>query len=416
MICGCAAILIEFIDKVVLKKSHKESLRREARAWLKTVEHYDSLQLALVCAVKVNGALDRAFGRSLLSRKMVMRGSRISTCLLVITLALIGLINKEPFGFVPWRYYKDSVTAMLAILDSVFSQSMFNYMRQVDLTQPGPFYRNTNAFVVNLNSNYFLCEVKTNAITSFTRMEPFAHGTLLVAYSRVGNVTDTPQSSTNMFGKVTLPTTAVDDLEKYGRALRADVKNHDKPTYIGLYSVLYFIILFAVNAALFICSLVLCRVVLREIALCGRLIPAASLVALNLIIVLVVSCVVLSAFAILTMPLLWYFIHFIITASDRSIYTLTVLFVISSFSLWCAAGISAKLVALISLLPAICGAMLGLLAVMLMRWKKVVHYIVKEALIRCVEANPIVVGLATVLFVSAVLAFVAKCLHLSAFL
>jgi hypothetical protein len=159
---GIAMLLIPFIDSVLLRAVHKEMLQKKFEAWWKTVEHYDKLQLALVCADKVNNVLDHAFGKKLFSKKVLLRCSIISSSILIITLSVVGLINKESFGVTPWNSYKESTKFTVSTIDGLFSTNNVDYFRQVNMTSVTPFYKSTNAVVFNINSNYYVFEVIVN--------------------------------------------------------------------------------------------------------------------------------------------------------------------------------------------------------------------------------------------------------------
>jgi hypothetical protein len=158
IILTVAGLTIPFLDSVLLRDVHKKILQKKFETWWKSVEHYDKLKLALICAGNVNKFLDYIFGQDLFSKKVLLRCSIISSSILVITLSAIGLINREPFGVTPWKNYKKSINVTVSTINDLFSESNVNYFRQVNLTSVTPFYKNTNAVVVNINSNYYIFE------------------------------------------------------------------------------------------------------------------------------------------------------------------------------------------------------------------------------------------------------------------
>jgi len=411
-----AGLIIPFIDSVILRDVHKKMLQNKFEAWWRTVEHYDKQRLALACADNVNKFLDYSFGQKLFSKKVLLRCSIISNSILIVTLSGIGLINGDSFGVTPWNNYKQSINVTTSVIDDIFSEGNVNYFRQVNLKSVTPFYKNTNAIVFNINSNYFEVEVITNVIRSVTRIAPIGHGHLVIDYYRVAKVGGYTNDLTNSSRNATNYTNPIVELANEAKQFKQNVINHNKLGDIITYSILYFLTLFLLNTFLFILSLAFCRMMLREIALSGRLLSITSLVFMNLIIVFSLCCLVLFFFTILAIPLFWFVIPFVYHCSDESLYTLTVFCLSTAFALWLLSGISVKLVALIAFLPSICAGIVGLFSLLAMKWKTAFHFILKSILIRCAEKSPIVVLLGTITFVSGVLVVLAKYLHIMAFL
>jgi hypothetical protein len=420
IVLGIAVLIIPFIDSVLLRDVHKKMLQQKFEAWWKAVEHYDKLRLALVCASKANECLDFTFGHKLLSKKIFVRCSIISTCILIITLSWVGLINKEPFGVTPWKNYTESIKVTVKTIDDLFSMSNLAVFRQLNMTNAPSFHNDrkleTNEMLLHINSNYFIATLTTNAIQSIIQISPLGHGHLTVSYSRYCEINDQTNLSTNMLGKVIKSTNPIDDLSKDAETFKQIIVHYDRPLYIITYSVLYFLILFSANAFLFIVSLAFCRVMLREIVLSGRLVSTASLVIINLIAVFSVCCLVLLFFTILAVPIFWLCIPTIFEITGDSLATLIAYLLSTSFTVWMLSGMSAKLVVLIALLPSIFAGIVGLFSMLAMKWKSAFHFILKSILIRCAEKSPVVVILSTITFISGMLVVLAKHLHILGFL
>lgn len=416
IILAIAGLTIPFLDSVLLREAHKKMLQKKFDAWWRTVEYYDKLQLALACATNVNKYLDYAFGHRLFSKKVLLQCSIISSSILIITMSWIGLINRESFGVTPWNSYRESINITVSNIDDLFSESNIDYFRQINLTSLTPFYKNTNAVIVNINSNYFVFEITTNVTRNITRINPIGHGYVTIDYHRFSRIDDYANSLTNSIGHVTDSTNPIVELANEAKQFRQDVIKHDTTGDIVTYSIVYFLTLFIVNDLLFILSLAFCRMMLREIALSGRLLSTGSLVFTNAIIIFGLCSLVLFVFTIFAIPLFWFVIPFVYQASGESLYTIVVFCLSAAVTLWFLSGISVKLVALIAFLPSLFAGIVGLFSLLAIKWKGAFHFILKSILIRCAEKSPIAVLLGIITFISGVLVILAKYLHIMSFL
>jgi hypothetical protein len=102
--------------------------------------------------------------------------------------------------------------------------------------------------------------------------------------------------------------------------------------------------------------------------------------------------------------------------AETSFYTICVYFFGAAITLWIISGISSKIIALIALLPNVFAAVVGLFTVLAIRWKRMFHTLVSGILIRFVENKPSTVICLAIVFVTGVIAAIARYLHLTAFL
>jgi len=416
IILALSLVIIPFIDTVLLREVHKKHLKERFELWWKKVERYSKIKLAVLCAEKANDFLDFIFGKPLVSKRMLLRCSTLSTCLLLITLSYFGLINKEHFGVTPWKSYRESVDVAVHLIDSLFTESNLVVFRQVNLTNAPPKIDrgiNTNFYIININSNFFVADLTTNGIQSMVHVAPIGNGQVTFSYMRHSEMYGPTNNSTNIFGNVIPSTNPIDDLWNDATAIRKRIMNADKTRYIATYSVVYFVVLFSANAFLFILSLGFCRVMLREIVAARRLVSTAALVAVNLVAVFATSCLVLLCFTFLAIPLFWVFLPFLLHMTNDSIPVFIVDIFASSVVLWWASATSAKLVVLIALLPSVFAFFVGLFSLLAIKWKKAFHFLVASILIRCAETSPITLLLTTIVSISGILVFVCKCLHIT---
>jgi hypothetical protein len=119
---------------------------------------------------------------------------------------------------------------------------------------------------------------------------------------------------------------------------------------------------------------------------------------------------------LLATPLLWLLFPAAYRIAEESFYTFCVFLLGAATTIWIMSGISAKLLALIALLPNVFAAVVGAFSVLAIKWKKAFYLTVSGILIRCVDNSPLTVILGTAVFITGLIALIAKMLHLTAFL
>jgi hypothetical protein len=324
-------------------------------------------------------------------------------------------MQKQPVAITPWSSYTTSVSIVTNSIDVLFSKATLDYFKQIDMTNVSPFYKNTNAYVLTYNSNYYVLDLKTNAIKRVTQITPFGHGNIYFNYERLFSGTN-QSTDTNSAVKTKTISDVIDDMTKGAMRIREFTIKHSAHDDVVLYSVIYFAGLFLLNTISFILSQGMCRRMLREIVKARTAAAAASLVLTNLTAVCLLSIIAVACFVMLALPIFWFFIPFVHGWFQESIYTALLYCIFGSIDLWLLSSTSAKLIVLIAFVPSLFASAVGLFSLLAIRWKGQFHFIVKAILIRCAEKNPILVLLATFLFIAGVLTVLAKYLHFTAFL
>ena len=380
------------------------------------MEKYDKLQLALVCAAKTNEFLDLTFGKRLISKKVLFRCSIISASILLITLSWLGFISSQPFGVAPWKSLRESIRYIQTTVDDLTSTNNMATFKQLNFDTFNSQLASSNSYVLNVNSNLFIVTVTTNSVVNISRFYQLGNGGLNVNYNRYFRTGAETNYVTNSFGYVTISTNPFDALCNDMKTFSRKAAKYDTLSYMLAYSTIFFLLLFTINAFLFVVSLVFCRVMLREIAATRRILSTASLIFTNVITVFSLCCFLLFFLTFLAIPLFWVLIPAMKVVADESLATIVVFLLSASITLWIMAGGSAKLVVLIAFLPSAFAGIVGLFTLLAIKWRNAFHFIVSFILIRCVEKSPILFLVAMVTFISGVLVELAHLFKLTAFL
>ena len=424
-ILASLAAIITFLDKVVLRGIHKKQLQEKFSQWHEVVEQYDRLKLALLFAAKTGDFLDFVFGEKLLSRRVWIRCGILSTIILSTALGVVGIAEKQTFGVTPWKNYRESIFALTNIVGTLTDEKTMNSFYQATLYSVPAFFKNTNAFVLNINSNYFVVQMVTNVIKNVTAIEPLGRGGISIGYVKTAKMDDDSSKetnasftfTTNVFGNIVASSNQIFQLVEDGKNFKKQLMSYDRPRNTVLYSIFYFVAVVLLNSFLFTMSLALCRVVIREISMSSiRLLPTASLVTMNWIFVGLMCLFAVLLFTTLALPIFWFLIPFVIRLADHSIYTLTVYSLGASITVWLLTSFTGKVVTLITFIPSVFAGIIGLLSLLVIKYRNGFYYVLVFFLIRCKESSPIVIIGGTIAFISAVVGLIAKYIHITGFL
>jgi hypothetical protein len=210
---GFIVLIAVFYDNVIFLDAQKKVLNQKFGTWWKTVENYNKLKLALVFAKKVNEILDSTFGPTHLSKKLVIRCSIISAGLLLVTLSLLGLTNRQPFWATPWKAYSESFSLILRTTEELASPSNYATFKVVNLVPIAPqINTTTNLMLFNVNSNYVLFTMTTNGIYEKNKIDSVGYGSLNIYYSRFFKLGNNTNQTTNSFSKVPSSTDLLEEL------------------------------------------------------------------------------------------------------------------------------------------------------------------------------------------------------------
>jgi hypothetical protein len=414
---GFTILILGFCDNVIFLDAQKKVLNHKFDSWWKTVENYDKLKFALVFAQKVNEILDLTFGTSHYSKKLVVRCFKISAGMLLITLSVLGLTSRQPFGATPWKAYSDSINFILNTTDDLASPSNYTTFKVVNVIQiASQINTSTNLILFNIKSNYLVFTMTTNGIYDIERFEHVGNGNLAIQYHRLFGFNSNTNKTTNSLGKVTISTTTLEDLVNDIKKLHNLTAKYNSKVYMVTYSIGFYIVLFTVNTFLFILSLAFCRTILREVEKSGRIITTFSLVFTNLVFVFGCSCVLLLFLTILAIPLFWLLIPVMYQVSADSLSTVVVYLASATFALLVTVGGSTKLVLFISLLPSMFAAFVGLFSLFAIKWRNGFYFIVKQLFIRLSQKNPFAVLIGIIVLVSGLIDCAAKFIHFLGFL
>jgi hypothetical protein len=241
------------------------------------------------------------------------------------------------------------------------------------------------------------------------------HGHLVVDYGRIFYAGSTNQT-TNGVGKIE---TAKDLMDKMVGEIN-QVHNYagklNRKSYVVIYSIAYFIVLFAANTILFVLSLAFCRTMLREVESSGKKITTLSLAFTNLVFVVGCSCFLLFFITLAAIPVFWMIIPILYQISAESISTVVVGLIVGCFALLVIIGNSTKIVLFIALLPSVFALFVILFSILAMKWRNAFHFIIVNLFIRCSQKSPFIVLGSIILFVSAGICFAAKIIHILGFL
>lgn len=398
------------------------------------VKKYNKLSFALACATKANELLDHLFGSPLMSKRVIFRCFFFSNGLLIMALSWVGLVEKEPFGVTPWKNYTESAAAIQSIMDSFINKAdvtmfivanftnapSFSAITNSLLTSPveqnpKPILFVTNTFLVQVGTNTCIVTFNGTAHVSLQEIQSIGRGEIYIGYNRFFESSKT-NGYTNINQTMASALNPYMELKSNALSVKEYVTEHGSQKDIITYSVFYFAFMFLTNAAIFIMSLIGCRVMLREIVLAARTLSTVGLVFTNLVLSLFVSVALLLIFTVLALPLLWMLAPALYYVANESIYTFCTFLVGGAITLWIMSGTAAKIIALLGLIPSLFAVAIGIFSSLAIKWNKTFHWMFSAALNRFVKNGPIPVALIIITLITTVVALVAKWLHLTAFL
>jgi hypothetical protein len=371
-----SAAVTKFLE-VWLRDNQKKRLREKFESWWLTVSDYDHLKFALICTQTFNHFTDVFFGEKLFSKKAFCRCSVIASGLLIGSLAFTGMLNHQLLGIVPWDNYHQSCKLVNGLADMIAGSG---------LPTRGTI---TNAVVYSPNAFLF-----------GTTNEDGADGGLFVAYYFGKKLSD---ANTNL----TQAQQWANDLT----TIRKGVEKYDTTKNAVIYSIAYYVVLFVANVVLCFCSLVLCRIVLREICAARRVVSAVSLLVSNFFIVLIISSISLLALFIFSVPLLWLLLPLFPVVAKQSFLVFVILVLGASFGIWAMNCIPLNIIILIAFLPSFFAVFATFFSVAFIVGRNQLHSFISAVLLRCAEKSPLVVIGAVFGLTITIIAALAKLIH-----
>jgi hypothetical protein len=193
--------------------------------------------------------------------------------------------------------------------------------------------------------------------------------------------------------------------------IRQGIQKYNTTGHVIAYSAGYFLFLFVANVVLCFGSLVVCRVILREICATGRVVSAISLLISNFFCVLIIASVFLLLLLILSVPLFWILVPFacIVARASLAVFGITTLAL--SFSIWSHNCIPLNLIAVIAFLPFFFSVFATSFSLVAIIGRNRLHSLISAVLLRCAEKSPLSVIGACVGLAIAIVTALAKLIH-----
>lgn len=193
--------------------------------------------------------------------------------------------------------------------------------------------------------------------------------------------------------------------------IQKGVEKYDTTENATLYSIGYYVVILIANILLCFCSLVLCRIVLREICLARRTVAVVSLLISNFFVVSIISSISLLALLVLSVPLLWLLLPFVPIVAKQSFLVFAVLGLGASFSVWAMNCVPLSVITVIAFLPSFFAIFAIFISLLLIIGRNRLHSLVSAVLLRCAEKSPFAVIGACSALIIAIISALAKLLR-----
>jgi hypothetical protein len=397
-ILGFAISLSQLCDNVIFLDAQRKQLNGNFENWWNKVKSYNKHRLALLFTKQVSEILDSIFGKNLISKKLVFRSSAISTGLLLITLSVLNISKKEALGVAPWNTYQEGIHQILSTVSALASPTNYATYPVFSLQAARELNNSTNQIMFKYNTNDFLIIRDTNGIFERIDSDEFNHGQITL-YARKIYKTDSSDTNSTGTNAVQMMNSLVNELN----GLHEAVKVYSSQKYVVLYSVIFYAIMFILNAFLFTLSMVFCKVTIREMSRSGGIISILSLFFTNAFFVIVISGVLMVVMTFISVPLFWLAYPLLKAASSDSLILLVSFLFLSGLCLLMVIGASTKLVILTSLIPSLFAGLIGILSALTVKYRNVFHFLTKNILIRLSQKNPFVFVAGILLFIAAII-------------
>ncbi len=352
---------------------------------------------------------------------------------------MLGMTHHVPFGVAPWAAYRDSVTGILTTTDELASKSHYAALLKLDLAsivphidtktnfiisqQQSNYYLSStspqltsNTLILRVNSNDWLFKLTTNGVYYIQRMDPVGHGRLTVSFGRSFGEGTNADIGSNSLVNLPIATNTFDELSTNLMYFHNRIANYDSAVYARMYSIGFYIAVFAANTFMFVVSLAFGRTILREIANSRRIITTCALIFTNCFFVFACACALVLFLTLLAVPVFWLAIPFIYQVSSESLYFTCGFLISTAIAILMSIGNSTKIIIFIALLPSCLAIFVSLCSLFAFRWRNQFHYVVKVLLIRCAEKNPFVVLIGIIALLGGLIELATQCVHFLAFL
>jgi hypothetical protein len=383
--------------EILLLDAQKKKLREKFESWWLVVSDYDRLKLALAFTQGFNKLSDLFFGEKLVSKKAFYRCAVLASGLLVGSLALTGLFNHQLLGIMPWKNYQESCKAVVDYTDMIVGSGL---TKNGAIEKPNVTLSAINMAPSGANMDSMPMTISALTMHSADTNSGALHGNVTVAFwfsKRIGTNADDLSQAQIWSNNV------VD--------LRQGVEKYNTASNALLYSAAFFLVIFLTNVFLCFGSLIICRLILREICASGRVISTLSLLLSNFFCLLIVSSVFLLLLLVLSIPLFWLLVPFASEVAKSSLAVFSMSTLALSFSIWGLNCTPLNLIAAIAFLPfffSLFATFFSLIAIIGRNW---IHTVVSTFLLRCAERSPLTVISACLALIIATVTAVAKLIH-----
>lgn len=391
----------------LLLNAEKKQLQKKFEAWWLTVQYYDKIKLAVAFAGKTIEFLDYIFGKKTLSWKLVFRSSLIGSLLFASALAMLGVFKKETFGLTPWLNYNASMKFILDVTDDLSSTNAVTELREFSSRKLiSNHYKPTNdEFIISDGPDKRVLFIKsTNGMYQVSEAFPLnTNYTQFGFVYRTYEVDNETNKYTNSLGEVSISHDPYEGICNDVRSFRHAIAKYNTKASEIEYSVIYFIVIFLVNAFLFTMSVLFCRIMLNEVEKAARIFSTVALVFMNFSIIGVACAMLTLFFTIVAIPVFWLLIPLLKNISTESTPVLFPMMFSAGISLWFKACGAARFVTMVAFIPLLLSFAVGFFSLWAIKYKNHFFNLVSRILALCEEQNPITVILAISGFILAVL-------------
>jgi len=408
--------LLPHLEKAFIRDIHRQRMQAHFKIWWRKAKRLSRWKLALEVAAQVNNFLTYLLGENLFSAKMLWRCFLVSSCILTVTLATLGIIHQQPYGAAPWKIYKSSVQETLNVLDTVYSPTNITALAEIVINKSTNTAIPSRTILMNVNSNEYALTLVSNIIVDTRQISPIGNGQLNVGYMRVFRDTGRTNQDENIFGATTDYQNPFEEMSREMAAFRNAVGKYNTAGYTILYSIIYYIALLLANTVLFTISTAFCRVVLKEMVASGSIISAFCLVFTNVIVAIGLCLLILLIFTLIAIPILWLIIAVLAAISKTSLYAVIVFLLSASFLVWTMSGDPEKILVCITLLPTIIAALITGCTFIALLGRNAFYYFIRFFVIRCIEKSPIVVLGSTFTLIIGLITWLVEHIHPLGFL
>lgn len=274
---------IDLLDFWLGKEAKRNLQSKLAETWFSFASS-DPLIVVQMPLQILSAGFDKIYGKQLLSWKAYWRSSFASTCILISTLAVVGVFNGKLLGIdvFPWSTFDTYVT----VFEKVEKDPKVKDALQPFLTAPQRFQAAAQT-------------ASTAGISQHRRSDAAPERS---KQSQLSQITGSP-SPTPWIPETKEQAEMAAKYAKYFTDAARFLSRYDTPFWRTLYSVLFFASVFLVSSVLSFVSLSLARAITREMILARTRIARIALIVFDITILAVVYLICLMIVCFVAYPL-----------------------------------------------------------------------------------------------------------------